>query len=122
MGRSPLCAVVAVWLLSAFTTACTKTVRPVVPIGPTPAARMAAADVQYRAGCLECLESALTEYLALRSDTAVGRSATESAVRAAILVAVRENELGLVDSGRIGQARSVVESASAKATADKSPP
>src|SRR5262249_47270027 len=49
-------------------------------------------------------------------------SATESAVRTALLIAVRENELGLIDTGRVAQARSLLESASAKATADKSPP
>jgi tetratricopeptide (TPR) repeat protein len=71
--------------------------------------RMAAADGQFRAGCLDCLEQALDQYLALRSDARIGRSATESAIRTALLIAVRENELGLLDSGHIQQARGLVQ-------------
>jgi tetratricopeptide (TPR) repeat protein len=73
---------------------------------------MAAADAEFRAGCLDCLERALDQYLALRSDQTVGLTATQSAARAALLVAVRENELGLLDSGRLQQARDLVPSPS----------
>src|SRR5262249_25565427 len=85
--------------------ACAPQSRQAVPVGPTPAIRMAAADVEVRAGCLDCLERALERYLALKSDQTVGQTATQSAARVALLIAVRENELGLLDSGRVQQAR-----------------
>jgi tetratricopeptide (TPR) repeat protein len=72
--------------------------------------RIAAADRLFRTGCLDCLERALDQYLTLRADPAVGPMATESAVRSALLIAVRENELGLVDSGRVQQARGLMPS------------
>lgn len=70
---------------------------------------MAAADRQFRAGCLDCLEQAFQQYLALRSDSTIGQSATESAFRTALLIAVRENELGLMDSGHVQRARGLVQ-------------
>jgi tetratricopeptide (TPR) repeat protein len=73
---------------------------------------MAAADGEFRAGCLDCLERALAQYLALRSDQTVGPAATQSAARVALLIAVRENELGLLDSGRLQLARDLVPSPS----------
>ena len=73
---------------------------------------MAAAEAEFRAGCLDCLERALAQYLELRSDQIVGPMATQSAARAALLIAVRENELGLLDSGRLQLARDLVPSAS----------
>lgn len=73
---------------------------------------MAAADAEFRAGCLECLEGALEQYLALKSDQTLGQTATQSAARAALLIAVRENELGLLDSGHLRQARDLVASPS----------
>jgi tetratricopeptide (TPR) repeat protein len=73
---------------------------------------MAAADAEFRAGCVECLERAFEQYLALRSDQTVGLTATQSAARAALLIAVRENELGLLDSGRLRQARDLATSPS----------
>src|SRR5206468_9453272 len=45
------------------------------------------------------------EYQALRSIPAVAVEATAGAARAATLVAIRERELGLEDSGALGQAR-----------------
>src|SRR5262249_44316362 len=76
------------------------------------AVRMAAAEAELHAGCLDCLERALAQYLSLRFDQIVGPMATQSAARAAILIAVRENELGLLDSGRLQQARGLVPSPS----------
>jgi tetratricopeptide (TPR) repeat protein len=75
--------------------------------------RMAAADVQLRLGCLDCLEQGLAGYLALRSDPAIGQTATDLAARTALLIAVRENELGLLDSGRLQQAHDLAGSPSA---------
>jgi tetratricopeptide (TPR) repeat protein len=97
-----------------FLSACAPNVpRPVIQAGPTPAMRMAGADVQIRVGCLDCLEQALAEYLGLRSDPAIGQTATDLAARTALLIAVRENELGLLDSGRIREAHDLAGSPSA---------
>jgi len=75
--------------------------------------RLAAADREVRAGCLECLEQAFDQYTALQTDPAVGGLARDAAALTALLIAVRENELGLLDSGRIQQARDLVASPSA---------
>ena len=92
--------------------ACGPKSKPIVQPGPTPALRLALADGQLRAGCLECLEEAFTEYVALESDASLGALARDSAARAALLLAVRENELGLMDSGRLEQAHNQVASPS----------
>ena len=68
-------------------------------------ARLAAADAQVRAGCLECLIAANREYNALRSIPAATDQATAGAVRTAALVALREHELGMVDEGYVQRAR-----------------
>ena len=60
---------------------------------------MAAAATLVRAGCLDCLIEALREYQALRRVPAVAVEATAGAARTATLVAIRERELGLEDSG-----------------------
>src|SRR5262245_4739734 len=91
--------------LLASVTACAPKSKPIVQTAPTPAVRLAAADHQLRAGCLECLQQAFDQYAALTTDRTVGEIAGESAARAALLIAVRENEMGLIDSGRIQQAR-----------------
>jgi hypothetical protein len=67
--------------------------------------RLAEADALAAAGCLDCLIAAHKGYEALRSDPAVGVAAAAGAVRAGVLVAIREHELGLLDSGHLAQAR-----------------
>src|SRR5262249_44814020 len=67
--------------------------------------RLSAADVLLRAGCLDCLVAAFNEYSALRAVPAVAAAATDRAVRAAILVEVRERELGIEESGYLQHAR-----------------
>jgi len=66
---------------------------------------MAAATELVHAGCLDCLIEALHQYQALRRVPAVAVEATAGAARTAALVAIRERELGLEDSGALGQAR-----------------
>src|SRR6266508_4347299 len=68
-------------------------------------ARLAAADAQVRAGCLECLIAAYREYDALRSIPVATDQATAGAVRTAALVALREHELGMTDEGYVQRAR-----------------
>ena len=71
---------------------------------------MAAAAALVRAGCLDCLIEALRAYEALRSVPAVAVEATAGAARTATLVAIRERELGLEDSGALTEARQLAAS------------
>jgi tetratricopeptide (TPR) repeat protein len=71
-------------------------------------ARLAAADAQVRAGCFDCLASALEEYSQLRSLAAVADVASIGAARSAALLAIRERELGTVDGGYLARAREIV--------------
>jgi tetratricopeptide (TPR) repeat protein len=77
--------------------------------GASPQARMAAAAQLVRAGCLDCLVDAYHAYEALAGDPGIVPSAAEdataAALRAAALVAIRERELGIADSGALAQAR-----------------
>lgn len=68
-------------------------------------ATLADAHAQVRQGCYDCLREALASYVAALDDPQLSREAREGAVRTALLLAVRENELGLVDSGYLTQAR-----------------
>src|ERR1700675_773546 len=79
-----------------FLPACASKVQTVAQPIVTPQMRLASADAHMRAGCLDCLENAYREYVALRSDSMVGEAAKQGALRAAVLVAVRKNELGLL--------------------------
>jgi hypothetical protein len=88
--------------------ACVPKVQPLAQPVVTPQMRMASADTQMRAGCLDCLEDAYREYTVLRADPIVGEAATQRTFRVAILIAVRTNELGLVDSGLSGRPRDVI--------------
>jgi tetratricopeptide (TPR) repeat protein len=69
--------------------------------------RMGAADALVRLGCLDCLVDAYREYEALSDRDDVGEQATEAGVRAATLAALRERELGLVESGYMAKARAL---------------
>ncbi len=84
--------------------------RPAVQPGPTPRARLAAADALVRAGCLDCLVEAMSAYGALRSDAEVGNAATIGEARAAALVSLRERDLGLLDSHTLDRARALAAS------------
>jgi hypothetical protein len=75
---------------------------------PSPSARLAAADAQVRAGCFDCLVSALQEYNSLRSVSTVADAASIGGVRAAALLAIRERELGTPESGYLARAREIV--------------
>jgi len=75
--------------------------------GPSPSARLAAADAQVKAGCFDCLLSAFNEYTSLRSIPAVADAASIGAARSAVLLAIRERELGAEDSGYLLRAREI---------------
>lgn len=68
-------------------------------------ATLASADALVRAGCFDCLASALAQYESIRRVPAVGELATAGAVRASALLALRERELGTTDSGYLEKAR-----------------
>jgi tetratricopeptide (TPR) repeat protein len=74
------------------------------------------ADAMLRAGCYDCLHDALDGYEALATDASVGARAREGAVRALLLLAVREAEIGLRQSGNIDRARQTL------GPADAAPP
>jgi tetratricopeptide (TPR) repeat protein len=80
---------------------------PVVP-APTPADRLAAADRDFRAACLDCLVAAFTAYSDLRNQPTVARAAAAGAVKAAGLIAMRELGLGMLDSGYLDRARELI--------------
>jgi tetratricopeptide (TPR) repeat protein len=92
----------------------------VVPAGPTPGERLGAAGELMLAGCLDCLIEAYGEFLALRDDPELGTAATSGAIRSALLVSIREHELGLLDSGHLRSAHQML-AASALHAADLSP-
>ena len=77
----------------------------VVPPGPTPTERLAAADRLVRAGCLDCLLNAYREYQSLRSIASAENAATMGAIRTGALVALRQRELGMVDEGYLAAAK-----------------
>jgi len=67
-----------------------------------------AAQALVRRGCHDCLVDALAQFSELRADPELGGEASALAVRAAVLLAVRENELGLVRHPYIDQARALL--------------
>jgi tetratricopeptide (TPR) repeat protein len=84
---------------------CASAKRPTVDAGAQGLERIAEADALVRAGCLDCLVAAFSDYDALRIVPAVSGVATDRAARTAVLVALRERELGLLDSGYLERAR-----------------
>ena len=69
---------------------------------------LAVADDNVRSGCYDCLRDALAAYEALKDDPLTGAQARERAVRTALLLAVRESELGLVPGDHIERARQLL--------------
>lgn len=67
--------------------------------------RLFTADEMLRRGCYDCLRDALVGYESLQRDPVVGDRARDAAVRTALLLAVRETELGLSRGGYIERAR-----------------
>jgi tetratricopeptide (TPR) repeat protein len=79
------------------------------PAGPTPQVRLARADALVNAGCLDCLIDALADYDALAALPGAAEAAAVGASRTAMLIALRERELGLESSGAFARARELVE-------------
>ncbi len=90
--------------------ACSPARRPVATEPPA-SERLAVVDAEVRAGCLDCLESAYQHYAALRQTADARDLATVGAIHAAVLIAIRERELGLIDEGYLAKARDLAASA-----------
>lgn len=101
-------------LLLAVTTACARppkapAVQPSLPPPPPDhRAQLFTADEMFRRGCYECLKDALAGYEALQADPLLGSQAHDAAIRTSLVLALRENELGLVHGGYIEHARQLM--------------
>ncbi len=95
-----------------LTGACVRVPAPVVPKAPAPPPdrreQLFTADEMFRRGCYNCLEDALARYEALQADPVVGSRSRDQAVRTALILAIRENELGLSPGGYIERARQLM--------------
>jgi tetratricopeptide (TPR) repeat protein len=76
---------------------------PAAPPAPDVSARLSGADALVRIGCFDCLEEALGEYDAVRTlanlRPADLEAATTGAIRSALLLELRQRELGMADDG-----------------------
>jgi len=83
-------------------------VSPVVDVKP----QLAAADALLLVGCVDCLEEALRSYNAIRVlpnlPAADAEAALVGSVRAAILLDLRQRELGMADQGHLERARGAI--------------
>lgn len=101
-------------LLGGTVAGCARPPLPVVtaalpaPLPPSRQAQLAAADEMMRRGCYDCLRDALTSYEGLLGDAAVGVQARDAAVRTALLLALRETELGLLHGAYVDRARQLL--------------
>jgi tetratricopeptide (TPR) repeat protein len=88
--------------------------RRTVSVAPDPQFldELSAADRLVRAGCLTCLQDAHQTYTILRSIPQTRDAATVGAFRTAVLLAVRERELGLEESGYFGMAQDLLDGGS----------
>jgi hypothetical protein len=75
------------------------------PAVPDPTVELEAAHRLVAAGCLECLTDAYARYEKLRPDAVVGAAASTGLVRTAVLIALREHELGMIATERLAAAR-----------------
>jgi tetratricopeptide (TPR) repeat protein len=101
--------------------ACAKAPAPALPPAPDVAGRLARAAALLRTGCFDCLEEALSEYEAVSAvpnlDPADGDAAADGAIRAALLLEVRERELGMADDGYLQRARDLIATRPARVAA-----
>lgn len=107
-----LALIVAASCLSACAHVVVAPVPSAAPVADAPAPdRRSELDAAWRLverGCYDCLTDALGVFTRLTGDGEVGPEATASAVRTAVLLAVRENELGLLRRGFLEQARALL--------------
>src|SRR5262245_6924883 len=80
------------------------------PLRPTQESRIATADRLVREGCLDCLLDAFNQYDELSSSRVVSESARKGAIETAMLIAMRERELGLLDAPFLNRGRELAHS------------
>src|SRR6478672_6005832 len=98
-------------LAACLLTACSRPVPAPVAQPARPPARpsLESADALIRAGCLDCLTAAFGQYQGLVDDAVLGADARRGAITAGVLIAMRERELGIEESGALGRARTLAE-------------
>ncbi len=85
---------------------------PAVSPVPDVSGRLAKAGGLMRTGCFDCLEEALAEYDAVRQVPNLrpvdAEAATDGAIGAALLIELRQRELGMTDDGYLQRARELI--------------
>lgn len=94
----------SVYAIALALAACAPKAPPTVSPQERAAQQVGGADALVRAGCDDCLVEALGRYDEARTVPATADIATAGAVRAAMLLAMRERELGFIDSGYMARA------------------
>ena len=88
---------------------------------PDVSGRLAQAGGLMRTGCFDCLEEALAEYEAVRDvpnlQAGDADAATDGAIRSALLLELRQRELGMADDGYLQRARDLIETRPDRAAA-----
>ena len=91
---------------------CARPKTPAVPPVPDVSGRLAKAGGLMRIGCFDCLEEALAEYDAVRQVPNLrpvdAEAATDGAIGAALLMELRQRELGMADDGYLQRARDLI--------------
>ena len=97
---------------SALSAGCAKSRLPAPPAAPDVSGRLAQAGALMRTGCFDCLEEALAEYEAVRDVPNLRPgdfdAATDGAIRSALLLELRQRELGMADDGYLQRARNLI--------------
>jgi tetratricopeptide (TPR) repeat protein len=92
--------------------ACARSRAPAQPLVADVSGRLGKADGLLRTGCYDCLEEALAQYEAIRGVPNVrsidADTATDGAIRAALLLETRQRELGMADDGYLKRARDLI--------------
>lgn len=107
--RLSLAAVLGALLLAA---GCARTRVPPAPAAPDVSGRLSKADALTRVGCLDCLEEALGEYEEVRALANLRatdlEAAATGAIRTALLLELRQRELGMADDGYLRRAQELI--------------
>ena len=100
---------------------CARPRTPAVPPAPDVSGRLTRAAGLLRIGCFDCLEEALAEYETIRTvpnlRSADVDAATDGAIRAALLLEMRQRELGMPDDGYLQRARDLIGTRADRGTA-----
>src|SRR5688500_4069513 len=107
--RLSLAAVLGALLLAP---GCARTGVPPAPAAPDVSGRLSKADALTRVGCLDCLEEALGVYEEVRALANLRatdlEAAATGAIRTALLLELRQRELGMADDGYLRRAQELI--------------